>query len=216
MLRLPGAPRTARLDVFAEISYRMARPLADVLLDPGTVYRTAWLRRWGANPTRLAQKLEDRGLVRRLGHGLLYAPRTGRFGEVPPSDEALLDAFLDGTPYLVTGPPRWNALGLGSTALFVHPLVHNTKRTGRFDVGGRTFDLRREAFPAEPTAEWFVIDLLRHADEAGVDRHDLAKNLTQALRRGRFELDRLFGMAARFGGRRELDVVRAAAEGVDP
>jgi hypothetical protein len=216
MLPLPTAFGAATMTMFAEISYRMARPLADVPLDPGTVYRTAWLRRWGANPTRLAQKLEDRGLVRRLGHGLLYAPRTGRFGEVPPSDEALLDAFLDGTPYLVTGPPRWNALGLGSTALFVHPLVYNTKRTGRFDVGRRTFDLRREAFPAEPTAEWFVIDLLRHADDAGVDRHDLAKNLTQALRRGRFDLDRLFEMAARFGGRRELDLVRAAVEGVAP
>lgn len=57
---------------------------------------------------------------------------------------------------------------------------------------------------------------LRHADEAGVDRHDLAKNLTQALRRGRFDVDRLFEMAARFGGRRELDLVRAAAKGVDP
>lgn len=135
---------------------------------------------------------------------------------MPPSDEALLDAFLDGTPYLVTGPPRWNALGLGSTALFVHPLVYNTKRTGTFELGGRTFELRRVAFPTDPPPEWFVIDLLRHADDAGVDRHDLVRNLTQALRRGRFDLDRLFEMAARFGGRRELDLVRAAAEGVAP
>lgn len=193
----------------------MARPLADVPLEAGRVYRTAWLRRFGDNPTRLAQKLEDRGLVRRLGHGLFYAPASGRFGEVPPSDQALLDAFLDGAPYLVTGPPRWNALGLGTTALFVHPLVYNTKRTGRFRVGQRTFDLRREGFPAEPTAEWFVIDLLRHADEAGVDRRDLGEHLARALRRGRFDLDRLFEMAARFGSRREVDLVRAAAESAD-
>ena len=188
----------------------MARPLAHIPLDPGTVYRTAWLRRWGANPTRLAQKLEDRGLVRRLGHGLLYAPRTGRFGEVPPSDEALLDAFLDGTPYLVTGPPRWNALGLGSTALFVHPLVYNTKRTGTFALGGRTFELRRVAFPTGPPPEWFVVDLLRHADAAGVDRDELVDRLDRRVRAGRFDADRLFDMATRFGGRETLDAVRLA------
>jgi hypothetical protein len=190
----------------------MTRPLTEVPLEAGRVYRTSWLRRFGDNPTRLSQRLEARGLVRRLGHGLFYAPTSGRFGEVPPSDEALLDAFLDGTPYLATGPPRWNALGLGSTALFVHPLVYNTKRTGRFLVGRRTFDLRREKFPARPTAEWFVVDLLHHADEAGVDRHDVTENLTRALRRGRFDLDRLFEMAALFGGRREIDLVRAAVE----
>lgn len=43
----------------------------------------------------------------------------------PPGEEALLDALLDGTPHLVTGPPRWNALGLGSTALHVRPLVQH-------------------------------------------------------------------------------------------
>jgi hypothetical protein len=70
----------------------MASPA--VSLEPGTVYRTAYLRRWTANPTRLLRRLEEEGSVRSLGHGLFYAPRRGRFGEAPPSDEALLDAFL--------------------------------------------------------------------------------------------------------------------------
>ena len=193
----------------------MPQAPANVPLDPGTVYRTAWLRRWGANPTRLAQRLEARGLVRRLGHGLLYAPRTGRFGEVPPSDEALLDAFLDGTPYVVTGPRRWNALGLGSTALFARPLVYNTKRTGSFDVGGRTFELRRVAFPANSPAEWFVVDLLRHADAVGTDREELVGHLAQRVRDGRFDVDRLFDMAARFGSADALEAVRRAVAAAD-
>lgn len=188
----------------------MARSLPHVPLEPGTVYRTAWLRRWGNNPTRLAQKLEARGLVRRLGHGLLYTPRTSRFGEVPPSDEALLDAFLDGTAYVVTGPARWNALGLGSTALFARPLVYNTKRTGTFDLGGRTFELRRVAFPTDPPPEWFVVDLLRHADAAGVDRRELVDRLHRRVRAGRFDADRLLDMARRFGGAAEREAVRAA------
>ena len=70
---------------------------ANVSLTPGTVFRTAALRRWGDNPTRLAQRLEREGRVQRLGHGFLYVPRETKFGLAPPSEEALLDALLDGT-----------------------------------------------------------------------------------------------------------------------
>lgn len=183
-------------------------PPATVELVPGTVYRTAALRRWGANPTRLARRLEQRGELQRLGHGLVYVPRMTRFGAAPPTDEALLDAFLDGTPWLMTGPSRWNALGLGSTALHVHPLVYNTKRTGTFELGRRTYELKRVAFPREVTAEWFVVDLLRHTDSAGVDRADILRQLGAALRRGRFDREGLLRMAEQFGSREEADLVR--------
>jgi hypothetical protein len=183
---------------------------APVTLAPGTVYRTAALRRWGQNPTRLAARLERDGLLKRLGHGLVYVPRKTRFGDAPPTEQALLDAFLDGTPYLVTGPPRWNALGLGSTALHVRPLVYNTKRTGAFTLGGRTFELRRVGFPSEVTPEWFVVDLLRNSDAAGVDRSDLVVNLVKALRAGRFDPRRLLQMADQFGDRAVADLVRQA------
>lgn len=183
---------------------------APVTLTPGTVFRTAALRRWGDNPTRLAQRLEREGRVRRLGHGLLYVPRETKFGPAPPSEGALLDAFLDGTPHLVTGPVCWNALALGSTALHVHPLVYNTKRTGTFVLGGRTFELRRVAFPRQVTAEWYVIDLLRHADTVSMDAADIARHLVAALRRGRFNRDRLLELADQFGGRTERELVRQA------
>lgn len=182
----------------------------DVQLTPGQVFRTATLRRWGQNPTRLAQRLEREGRVQRLGHGLLYVPRVTKFGVAPPGEEALLDALLDGTPHLVTGPPRWNALGLGSTALHVRPLVYNTKRTGTFTLAGRTFELRRVAFPREVTAEWFVVDLLHNADSVGQDRADLARHLASALRRGRFDGTKLLDMADQFGTRAERDIVRQA------
>lgn len=189
---------------------------ANVPLTPGTVFRTAALRRWGDNPTRLAQRLEREGRVQRIGHGFLYVPRETKFGLAPPSEEALLDALLDGTPHLVTGPARWNTLGLGSTALHVHPLVYNTKRTGTFTLGGRTFELRRVAFPREVTAEWFVVDLFRHADSVGLDRADLARHLVAALRRARFDSERLLDMADQFASRDDRtlmrQVVREASE----
>jgi len=178
--------------------------------EAGRVYRTSHLRRWGANPTRLAARLERRGDLRRLTHGLYYAPRRSKFGEVPPSAEALLDAFLQGTLYVITGPARWNALGLGSTALFAHPLVYNMKRSGRLNLGGRTFDFRQIAFPVEPPAEWFIIDLLRHTRAAGVSRATIETHLARALAAGRFDADRLLHMAARFGRRQEQDTVQRA------
>jgi hypothetical protein len=181
---------------------------AKVHLTPGAVFRTAALRQWGDNPTRLARRLEREGLVQRLGHGFFYVPRQTKFGPAPPDEEALLDAFLDGTPYVVTGPTRWNGLGLGSTALHVRPLVYNTRRTGAFTLGRRTFDLRRVAFPQVLTAEWFVLDLLRHAETVGLDPADLARNLGAALRLGRFDGDRLLDAAQRFGSRADQALVR--------
>ena len=186
-----------------------ARP---VELKPGSVYRTAALRRWGDNPTRLATRLEREGRLQRLGHGLFYAPKKTRFGTTPPTDDALLDAFLDGTPYVVSGPPLWNALGLGTTGVAARRLVYNTKRSGSVTLAGRTFDLRRVAFPEHVTPEWYVVDLLRNSDAAGVDRNDLLQKLAVALERGRFDEDELLGAAQRFGLRDDTRAVRRAIQ----
>lgn len=182
-------------------------------LEAGKVYRTAHLVPWGANPTRLANRLEREGRLRRLGHGFFHAPAKSRFGDVPPSNKALLDAYFDGTPWVETGPPKWNSLGLGSTAMFAKTLVYNTKRTGAVKVGKRGFELRRVGFPVDPPPEWFVIDLLRHADSVGLDLADVEPRLAHAVERGRFSRDTLVEMAARFGRRTEQDLVRRVLSG---
>ena len=83
------------------------------------------------------------------------------------------------------GPERWNALGLGSTAVFAAPLVYNTKRSGAFELGGRRFVLRRVGFPPNPPPEWFVVDLFENADRAGASRTELPAALTRACARPR-------------------------------
>ena len=88
-----------------------------------------------------------------LAHGLFAQLRRGRFGPVPPSDDEVMRAFLDGGPFVFTGPDRWNALGLGTTSLFAAPLVYNTKRSGTFDLGGRRYVLRRVAFPSASSVD---------------------------------------------------------------
>lgn len=170
-------------------------------LETGRVYRTRDLARWSANAPRLAKRLVAEGLLQPVAHGLFVHPRKGRFGHVPPDDAEVLRAFLDGGPFVVTGPERWNALGLGSTAMFAAPLVYNTKRSGRFVFGGRPFELRRVAFPEKPSPEWFVVDLLEHAEQAGASRKEIGRALASAVKRGRFARDRLREMAARFGTR---------------
>lgn len=167
-------------------------------LEPGHVYRTRDLAPWTANAPRLARRLVREGALVPLAHGLFAHPKHNRFGVVPPTDDAIIRAFLDNTPFVFTGPDRWNALGLGSTAVFAMPLVYNTKRSGTFTFGGRRFVFRRVAFPENPPPEWFVVDLLEHADQAGTSRTDLVAALGRALARDTFNRERLREMVKRY------------------
>jgi hypothetical protein len=182
---------------------------ANPKLEPGRVYRTRELRAWGINTPRLAKRLVQEGKLVPLTHGLFTHPKRSRFGAVPPSDKELMRAFLEGTPFVFTGSEHWNALGLGTTAVFAAPLVYNTKRSGAFDFGGRRFVLRRVAFPENPPPEWFVVDLLEHADQAGVSRGELSASLAQALARGTFNRERLLEMAKRYATKATQALVAA-------
>ena len=181
-------------------------------LEPGRVYRTRELGKWSANAPRLARRRVRDGHLVQLAHGLFAAPRSIRFGAVPPTDESLLRAFLDDGPFLFTGPGRWNALGLGTTAMFATPLVYNTKRSGRFTFGGRQFLLRRVAFPEMPSPGWFGVDLFENAERAGTAREELRGALEASLRAGKFDRDRFTLMSTRYGSRRTQARVKAAIE----
>jgi hypothetical protein len=185
---------------------------AQPALAPGRVYRTREFAQWSANPPRLAQRLVREGQLVQLAQGLFAVPQRSRFGLVPPSDEALMRAFLDGAPFVFTGPERWNALGLGTTAVFAHPLVYNTKRSGQFVFGRREFSLRRVTFPESPPTEWFVIDLFENAGQAASSADELASSLTKALSRGNFDRANLLEMAHRYGSRRVQGLVHRALE----
>lgn len=119
-------------------------------LKPGRAYRTRDLRRWSANPTRLARRLVREGKLREAAHGLFYAPIETRFGQAPAPDAEILRAFLGDSRFVITGPPRWNALGLGSTAMFAATLVYNTRRSGDFTFDGRP--VRHEGGPGPDRA----------------------------------------------------------------
>lgn len=184
-------------------------------LRSGQVYRTKDLAKWSKNPTRLASRLVREDKLVPLAHGLYLHAKRGRFGQVPADDGELMRGFLDGDPYIVTGPERWNALGLGTTAVFASPLVYNRKRSGEFKLGDRRFRLRRVAFPRRPTPEWFVVDLFQNAAEAGASRAELTEALARAVRRGRFDQDELRRMASRFGSKDTQARIESAVAATD-
>ena len=184
----------------------MARA-AEPELEPGRAYRTRDLRRWSTNPTRLAKQLVNEGRLLKAAHGLFYAPVQSRFGRAPVSDTELLRAFLGGSPFIISGPLKWNALGLGSKAMFPVTLVYNTKRTGEFMFDGKRYLLRRVLFPKDPPPEYFVVDLIEHHAMAGISSSDLERGLEIALRNGRWSTSTLKEMAERYGRRRTQSLV---------
>jgi hypothetical protein len=179
-------------------------------LEPGRAYRTRDLRRWSRNPTRLVRRLVAEGRLREAAHGLYYAPIETKFGPAPASDEELLRTFLGGEPFLITGPPLWNALGLGSTSMFAAKLVYNTRRTGEFMLDGRRFLLRRVYFPDTPTPEWYIVDLLQHHEMAGAALSELREGLVATLRAKRWDRARLRALAEAYGSKATLGLVEAA------
>jgi hypothetical protein len=168
-------------------------------LEPGRVYRPHEFSHLDSNTTRATRRYLEAGQLRLLRKGLYLCPRESRFGALPASDAELVRGFLEGAPHVFTGPERWNALGLGSTAMFARRLVYNQKRTGSFEFGGKKFVLKRIKFPETAPVEWFVVDLLENAEQAGVDRNDIATRLTRALIEGRFDRTTLAKMAGEYG-----------------
>jgi hypothetical protein len=168
-------------------------------LVPGRVYRTRELKAFSANPTRWAKRLVRDGRLCRLAQGLYYQPEPSRFGPLPPKDRELLRAFLGDDRFLITGPPVWNALGLGSTAMFPIHLVYNHRRSGKFRLGNQTYWFRRVRYPEPPPLEWFVIDLLENADIVGADRQLMESLLAVRLREKTFDSETLLALAQDYG-----------------
>ena len=179
----------------------------ELTLEPGRVYRPKDFASQAKNPTIVFERLVEEGKLERLGYGLYHCPRAGRFGARPPDDDALLAAFLGGREYVLSGPTFWNGLRLGTTGLAATPLVYNATRSGALKVGRRTFRFRRVRFPKKPTREWYAVDLLNHASEAGAAAADLAKPLARALGDASLDRDAFFAAVDEYGTRSTKNLV---------
>lgn len=168
-------------------------------LKPGKVYRTKDLAKFGKNPPRLAKRLVTEGELQPLARGVFVRPEESKFGRVPPSREELMKSYLNGGRFVFSGPEQWNALSLGSTAMFASQLVYNESRSGEVELGGRHFILRRVAFPENPPAEYFAVDLMKNHKKAGVSLSQIETELRRALSEGRLKPSKLRGNARHYG-----------------
>lgn len=182
-------------------------------MTPGRVFRTRELTAWSTNPTRLVKRWVGEGACLRLGNGLYAVPKPTEFGPAPPASGDLLRAFLGGDPFVVTGPPIWNALRLGGTQLFALPLIYNRKRSGIFRFGGSAFRLRRVRFPYPPCPEWFAVDLLENLGPMCLDAMEAERNLAARLREGALDSERLRTMSMDYGTKATQGIVRRAITG---
>ena len=96
--------------------------------------------------------------------------------------------------------------------MFAAPLVYNTKRSGRFEFGGRPYFLSRVKFPRHPTAEWFAVDLLENHDKAGVSLEVLSDGLVKAVRGKRLREKALLEAAGTYGTHQTRNLVKAVLE----
>ncbi len=153
-------------------------------LRPGRVYRREDLKPLTTAVDRHLQEMVSAGRLTKLAHGLYYAPRRCAYGLVPPTDEALVAAFLKDDEFLLFSPSAYNAAGFGTTQLYNRTLVYNRKRHGVFQLGSRQYDFRvKPRFPRKLSPEFLFVDALNNLSELAEDSDDvLQRARPQALK----------------------------------
>lgn len=130
----------------------------------GVVYRRVVLLPYSKNLNRDLNTLVAQNKLKKPAAGLYYKPKSSRFGLLPPSDEALVKAYLR-KPFLMYSWNDYNALGVGLTQLYNQTVVYNSERHEEVRLGNRQFMFKRPSngFPAKLTREFLLVDLLNNA-----------------------------------------------------
>ncbi len=164
----------------------------------GVVYRRVGLLPYSNNLDRDLNMLVNQNKLKRPAPGLYYKPKTSRFGLLPPSDEALVKAFLK-KPFLMYSWNDYNSLGLGLTQLYNQVVVYNAERHEEVTLGNRKFAFRRpnNGFPARLTREFLLVDLLNNAKYLTEEINGLESKIKTKL--GEFDPTLLLQLAEQHG-----------------
>ena len=73
--------------------------------------------------------------------------------------------------------------------------------------------LRRARFPRAPEPEWYVVDLLKHHEMAGVSQAEVEERLVVALAGNSFDPDKLRRMARGFATSKTRELIERAIVG---
>ena len=146
-------------------------------LKPGNVYRRETLLFYSNAVDRDLVRLSKEKVLEKVAPGLYYAPKTSRFGYLPPDETLLIKAFLRDDQFLLFSRNEYNTLGLGLTQLYNRTVVYNYKRHGVFKLGNQTYDFRRPArgFPKKITHAFLIVDLLNNLNELAEENSESLK-----------------------------------------
>jgi hypothetical protein len=136
------------------------------------VYRREDLAPYSTSVDRELQQLVAAGRLTKAAQGLYYAPRKSVFGDLPPTEDEMLAAFLKDKNFLSFNPSVYNTLRLGMTQLYNKTIVYNHKRHGIFRLGNRHYDFRVKhhfPLPSQVTSEYLLVDMLNNFDELAED-----------------------------------------------
>jgi hypothetical protein len=151
-------------------------------IKPGQVYRRSDLEYYSSAIDRHLGMLTKDGSLVKLSQGLYYAPKSSKFGSVPPDDSVWVESFLKDSDFLMVKPNVYNTLGLGLTQLYNTTWVYNHKRKGEFKFNGRIFEFKiKSSFPTQLTKAFLLVDLLNNLDELAEDQNETIKSLTSNL-----------------------------------
>ncbi|MEN8237517.1 MAG: hypothetical protein ABFQ95_08310 [Pseudomonadota bacterium] len=139
-------------------------------LVPGEVYRRADLAQWSNAVDRHLEQLQGSGTLKKLSGGLYYCPKQTSFGKAPPSERAIVEAFLKDSRFLMFTPSAYNSLGVGTTQLYNETIVYNHKRHGLFQLGNKSYRfVRKHHFPEKLSVEFLLVDLVNNVTKLAED-----------------------------------------------
>jgi len=151
-------------------------------LSPGRVYRREELAKVTGAVDRNLSELVKSGTLEKVAPGLYYQPKTSRFGNLPPDDHQLVEAFLRDKHFLMLSPSAYNSVGAGTTQLYNTTLVYNHKRHGVFKLGNREFSFKvKPRFPKKLSAEFLFVDLLNNLNELAEDQDEVLRHARSRL-----------------------------------
>ena len=172
----------------------------------GVVYRRVGLLPYSNNLDRDLTTLVALNKLKKPAPGLYYKPRASRFGLLPPSDEALMKAFLK-KPFLMYSWNDYNTLGLGLTQLYNQVVIYNSERHEEIKLGNRKFAFKRPSngFPLKLTREFLLIDLLNNAKYLTEDISHLEARVKSKL--VEFDPAQLLLLATKYGKVRTKKII---------
>jgi hypothetical protein len=151
-------------------------------LSPGRVYRREELAKVTGAVDRNLSELVKSGTLEKVAPGLYYQPKTSRFGNLPPDDHQLVEAFLRDKHFLMFSPSAYNSVGIGTTQLYNSTLIYNHKRHGVFTLGNREFNFKvKPRFPKKLSAEFLFVDLLNNLNELAEDQDEVLRHARSRL-----------------------------------